>query len=178
MLNTNLLPPAEKLSLAYELRTRALLAVASGLGALLVIGLALLLPTIFFLGFVKSEVVRSLDLAQRQADQAGLSADADRIENANHRADSVLHHADATASVSSKINSLIQAVPSAVAFSSLSYQAKSREIVIQGSSPTRSAFLQFLDALGKVPVVANVSSPISNVIRETNVAFSVTVALR
>ena len=178
MLNLNLLSPDEKIRLAYEMRRRAILVVGVSFWLILAVGFVLLLPTMFFLGFQKFEAVRTLELIKQNEAQSGLAADLVDINDVNHHARAVVHALAEARPVPAEITALFSSVPSGVALDGVSYRASSRQFSLQGTSATRDAFLALLDKLKHDSAITRISSPVSNVIQESDIKFTITAILK
>lgn len=178
MLNLNLLPPDEKINLAYEFRTRAVLRVGWLLIACFFITGVLFLPTMFFLSFQKSEVARTLELERLREERSGIREEMVRVKAANQEADVVRQNLTTRRTSSGLMRELLAAIPAGVSLSDVTYMPLTNTVLIGGFSPTRVTFLTFLDGLQKNARVAHVISPVSNVIRDTDITFSVTISLR
>ncbi len=178
MLNLNLLPPAEKLAVAYELRTRAVLAVGAAVAAVFVVALVLLLPTFFFLSFQKADVLRLLELDMEVRARAGITAQILRIQQANRMAQTVVQHEANRPKFSPLFASVLRAVPSGVRVDALEYRAKARGLDIVGFAPSREHLLSFLRNLEANPRLGRVSSPVANLVRGTDISFSIAAELK
>lgn len=178
MLNLNLLLPSEKLVAAYELRTRAVAAVAAAIAAVLVVALVLLLPTFFFLSFQKDDVVRLLDLDTEIQTRTGSGEKAERIAEANRIAEAVVRYEADRPELFSLFGSVLDAVPSDVKLDAIEYRAEAGELTIVGFAPSREHLLTFLHRLETNPRFGRVSSPVAGLIRGEDISFSITAMLR
>ncbi|GEM_PF-2736322 len=178
MLNLNLLPPDEKTNLAYEFRTRAVLRVGWLLLACLFIAATLFLPTMFLLSFQKTEVARILELERLREEQSGIRDEMARVKAVNREADVVIQNLTTRRTSSGLLQDLFGSIPAGISLSDVTYTSSSNALSIAGFSPTRALFLSFLDSLRKDARVAEVASPVSNVIRDTDITFSIRVTLR
>lgn len=178
MLNLNLLPPDEKTNLAYELRTRAVLRAGWLLVACLLIAGVLFLPTMFLLSFQKSEVARTLELERLREERSGIREEMVKVKTANREADIITQNLMTRRTSSGLLEDLLGAIPTGISLSHVTYTASSNIVLISGFAETRSSFLAYLDTLRRNARVAGVASPVSNVIRDTDITFSITVALR
>ena len=178
MLNLNLLPPAEKEHLAYAIRTRAVIAVGGATTAVLLVFLVLLLPTFFAIVLQRSEIVRALDLERRSQEQTGITARVERIRAADRLADQVVRYEAERLAVAPLFQAVIRAVPSAVRIRAVSFRADRRDLTLEGHAAARSDLLEFTRILGDDPHIAKVFSPVSNLIRETDINFVLSATLR
>jgi Tfp pilus assembly protein PilN len=178
MLNLNLLPPDEKTNLAYEFRTRAVLRVGLLLLACLSIAGTLFLPTMFLLSFQKTEVARTLELEHLREERSGIRDEVARVKEVNQEADVVTQNLTTRRTSSDLLTGLLGAIPAGISLSDVTYMSSSNAVLIAGFAPTRALFLVFLDSLRKDARVTEVASPVSNVIRDTDITFSITITLR
>lgn len=178
MLNLNLLPPEEKRDLAYIIRARAIAAVAGGLGLALIIFMALLLPTVFFVAFQKSEVVRALEIERESQRRSGISAQTAEIQSANRLAEIVLNREKNPARIYPLFESVFRDAPPQVRLGIIRFRFQERELALEGFSPARSDLLGFIAALNRNPLIKSVSSPVTNIIKEADIKFSLAVKLK
>lgn len=178
MLNLNLLPPKEKENLAYAMKRRAVIAVGAALAAAALTSIALLLPTFFLLVFQKSEVVRAVDLASQSNARAGVDGVMKEIKEINQLAAKVLGHKSGRIVISDLFESVFKDLPPSVRIRSLRFDAASKDLVIDGFSPTRQAILDFVNNLKANSFAAKVFSPTSNIIREADIDFTVTLSVK
>lgn len=178
MLNLNLLPPAEKLIVAYELRTRAVAAVSASIVSVLVIALTLLLPTFFFLSFQKGDVVRLLELDTEIQIRTGIADQIEAVRQANRAAQAVVQHEMKRPELSLLFVSVLRAVPAGVTLDAIEYRRESPELTIEGFAPSRERLLSFLERLEANPRFERVSSPVANLVRGEDISFSITATLK
>lgn len=178
MLNLNLLPPRHRENIAFEMRARAVLAVGSGLILVALAAAALLLPTFFLLVFQKNELEREVKLERQQGQRAGVPEEAERIERLNSLARVVLNQETESLPVFPIFEAVFRDVPPALRLESARFRSAEKEVVIAGFAPTRLAMLEFLRALENNPRVAKISSPVTNIIKEADIKFSVTVIVK
>lgn len=177
MLNLNLLSPEEKVGLAYLMRRRAILALGAGLAGALAVFAALLLPTIFSLAFQLAEAERAGRIERERQDRSGFPDRSDRIREVNRWAEAVSRAASGRPEITPAIRSILDTVPPAVRLSAFTLKAETGVLSVEGFSPTRQDFLSLLDALRANPRIAKVSSPVQNLIRETDIRFSINATL-
>ncbi len=178
MLNLNLLPPPEKVNVAYEMRSRAVVAVATGFIAIIAVALILVLPTIFFTVFQKSEAVRAVALETENQMHSNLATEAEVLQSARHLADTVLGADRKRFSPSLLFESIIRDTPPTLRLEALRVHPEGKELTIRGFAPTRSSLLTFLANLQKDSLIAKASSPVANLIKETDITFSISATVR
>lgn len=84
---------------------------------------------------------------------------------------------DRRQSPSLEISLILSALPHGVAIDSFSFggevnEGTSRSVALTGTADTREGFLSFVEALRKIPSFAEVESPMSNLLKEKGVKFS------
>lgn len=178
MLNLNLLPPAEKEKLIYVWRARALAVIAGGFIAVLVVSAVLLLPTFFLLFFQKAEAIRAVAIGREAEERIGVKERIEAVERINRLATSVRDHEARRGDLFGLFASLFGNVPGDVALRSVAFRSQAREVTLRGFAPTRQGLLRFLENLEADPRVARVSSPVANLIRETDIDFTVAITLK
>lgn len=177
MLNLNLLPPEEQRALAYVMRRRAVAAAAGALAGALAVFAILLLPTLFALALQRADAVRATALERESQERLGIEAEAERIGEANRLAERAIEFDRTRQELFPLVTAAISAVAEPISIERMSLQP-GRGLDITGRAPTRKDLLVFLEALEARGVFGEVSSPVSNLIRETNISFSISAALR
>lgn len=178
MLNLNLLPPEAKIELAYALRTRAVLAAAGALAIALAIGGLALLPTILRL---RATVARARAEFARQQEVLpavqGLVLPGE-VRAANQLAAAVLRNEAERTPVSPWLLAVLRAAPAGVRLEAVDLRIGPKNLAIQGFALRRSDLLAYLRALRGQPGVASVTTPVSSLLREADVKFSLAVTLK
>ena len=177
MLNLNLLPPAEKEHLIYVCRARSLVVIASGFIAVLGVSFVLLLPTFSLLFFQKTEAIRAVAIEREAEERTGLKDRIARIERVNRLAHAVEEHESKRGDLAGLFESILRDVPPGVRIASLRIKSQTRELSLVGFAPTRQHLLELLKNLERNARVATVSSPITNIIREVDIDFSIAITL-
>lgn len=178
MLTLNLLPPEEKLNLIRVFRRRAVVGVGGGLAAVFIIFLILLLPTIFMLEAEKSELLRAVRIERERQEKTGSDRQAADIMKVNLLAEKILGYNEGRRQIFPLFESIIGETPPAVGIEHILLNNASGEIAISGLSDAREDLLKFLDAIGKNPGIEKVSSPVTNLVKEKNIRFSLTAKLK
>lgn len=178
MLALNLLPPREKEKLVYVWRARALIVMASGFTVAFAVSFVLLLPTFFLLFFQKVETVRAVAIARETEERTGVKKRIEAIAQANRLGDVVRNHETTRGNLFGLFESLFRNVPAGIRVESVKFRSQARELTMHGFAPTRPELLLLLKNLEANPRIAKVSSPVTNLIREADIDFSVVVTLR
>lgn len=178
MLNLNLLSPSERANIAYEFRARAVMSVGAVLSLVCAVAIILLLPTLFLVEFQKSEAVRAVALETASQAKLKLDVDVAALDASERLARAVVRHETDQKTLTPLFEAVIRGTPPAIRLDSIQFRAGSREFALKGFAPTRSSLLEFLSALDRDPLIAKTSSPVSNLIKETEVEFSFTATAR
>lgn len=178
MLHLNLLPPDEKRTLRAAMRSRAIFAVSSGIVAIVAVYLVLLAPTFLRISLQTSDILRAVRLETENQERIGIADIVERMQATNRLADAALAADTHERSVSVRFENAFAVVPSALSLNRARYQTTTRQLAIEGFSPNRALLLTFIRGLEGLPSVASVSSPVGNLIRETDIRFTLTVTFR
>ena len=177
MLNLNLLPPEEKRRLQYTIWTRAVIAIGGGLSLGLGVFIVLLLPAWLFLKAEEPALFDALTFERRAYSQAAPGVASD-VRTLNRLARFVDEHAGRRVPAYALITEVLRVTPAPIRLQEVVVQASPGELRIAGFSATRQALLTFIQSLEGNPRIASVSSPLSNLVRETNITFTLTAKLR
>lgn len=177
VLSLNLLPPEEKFRLQYAMWTRAVIAIGGGLSLFLIAFIVLLLPTLFVLKAQEPALLDALNFERRAYGQEAPSMARD-VRALNRLARLVNQHASQRVPIYTLLTETFRDTPTGVRLQEVSFQAGRGEVAMAGFSSTRSALLEFIRALERSPRIASVSSPLSNLVRETDIAFTLVVKVR
>lgn len=178
MLKFNLLPPKEKTNIRFILWTRVARAIGFGLGSVLLVGLVFLMPTFFFIASQEGDLDRLIQVERQRMQRAGIADRLNQVKAINQLTTRVNAELTPSNSPFELTRDLLKIVPPDIAFTSFRYDPASSLVAINGFSPKRSTFLTFLHAVEAHPRVKAVASPVSNIIEEANVKFTLSVTLR
>lgn len=170
MLTTDHLPQAEKNILRFEEWRRVILLLTVLIGSVLTIGLVLLVPSFLPLYFQGQELSRGLE-AQKKAFAL---VDTAHISDTMRALKQTIPDLKASVSQESKayetLNTLAPQMEG-IAISNVSVN-KTGDIAIQGKAATRDNLLKFEERLRESGKFQKIFTPLSNIIRETNISFS------
>lgn len=171
MLTVNLLPPEEKKIIWTEETRRLVLFFAIISGSLLALGSILLLPSLLPLFFEKQVVNQNLTSIEESA--------------TNLKVEKVLAEGRRQKEIISSLKKLISSAPKASPLLekilktpapgvNISYLTISKKgTVLTGTATTRRNLLNFEKTLRDSGIFQGISSPLSSIIRETNLDFSI-----
>lgn len=172
MLNLNLLPPNEKRDFRYELHRRVVSFFGFWLFIYGVIFGVLALPAYFFAVFQLVEVERSRDAEIAALKASGGGVIEEKINAFNQRLRFLVKREEERQSVVPLIAGVFSEIPKGVDVSLFKLDIRRGEAILLGKAKTRDALLRFITALRADSMVGSVSSPVSNIIKEEDIDFS------
>lgn len=176
----NLLPPGALGKFVQEYRHRRAI-IAQGLIFCLLISAVGLAIIFFFSLRVKARVV-SDELTRRETEVSAIVSPEQQLAIADleNRLRLILDFPKPTDSLSSVIARIQSKLNSTVVLNSLNYQRESAikaTLSLRGMATTRGALLSFIESLKTEPLFTAIDSPVSNLIRDREVAFSIVINL-
>lgn len=156
--------------------TRGTLALAGLAAAGFVVATVLLFPTELALVLQKADVLRATNIEADNAAAADFKSREGAIGELNALASSVLE--SRSGAMWPLWRAVLARVPSRVRLASVSYDRNAHTMALAGRAASRDDFLAFLEALRSAPEIASVDSPVSNVIREHDAPFTMTLSIR
>ena len=177
----NLLPPEEKVMVGRERLRRFVIVFGVIGGAVLFLGVTLMFPSYISLAFRRLDLTRELNLSRK----APLLSEVDQIENSIRDFNKKLLLYEKGAGASNPVSSIEEQVlklrPRAVSVRTVSYESASKtnpeRISVKGRAQTRSELLRFQKNLESSGLFKKVHSPISNLLREIDLEFSLVLDL-
>lgn len=172
MLTLNLLPPQQKKNLNYEIDRRMVQFLGFWFSAVIIIFGVLMLPAFFFISFEQSEVEHVKKVEEEAQKAAHTSELEEKIRGTNALLDIILAREYKKKDVASFLGEILSGAPAGVSVTLIVHEPLKNHVNISGAADTRGALLKFVDFLKKAPEIKNVSSPVSNIIRQQNINFS------
>lgn len=172
MLTTNLLPYQEKKFIEREKIRRVVRYFALLLSLIFLLGAILLLPAFLPVFFEKRELERSLLIEKNASAELGVDDSLKRVRHLKSVLSSIRLQAAKPLTASAFLRELRQTPESGIVISSLVIK-KSGEIVLSGNARTRRDLLDLEKRLRESGLFQEISSPLSNIIRETDVSFTI-----
>ena len=175
------------LALQYEknIRKEKILRLASGflivLNVVILAGIAFMMPSYFLLVLSRDDILRGLEAIKEGFEQKSFKNADDDIKNVNiliSDYETAQKKKMEFAPILSKISSV---TPSEIKISYLHFRKINDgtfSLLIRGNSSRRGAFLDYLSALKALPEVENVMSPISNLLKDRDLDFSLEVKFK
>lgn len=171
----NLLP-LEKQEIIYkEKRRRFLMAFGLGFAFVLFWGFILALPSFFYLTSKERELSRELKALEDSRILKDVKSIEEEIQNLSQKLTLEKQNRQKTQVPSVFLEKILSLKPQGLSINSLSYnQAPAQSAVsIRGSAQKRSILIDFADKLKKEPLIKNVNFPITNILKETNIEFTI-----
>lgn len=172
MLTTNLLPLQEKKSIEREKTRRAVRYFAYLLSLIFWLGSILLLPAFLPAFFEEKEFLRSLFIEKNASEELRVEDSLDRARRIKTILSSLRARAATPRSISSFFEGIRREAGESIMISTFSVK-KDGAVFIAGSARTRRDLLDFEQRLRDSGRFLEISSPLSNLIREADVNFSI-----
>ncbi len=171
MLTINLLPPEERKFVRYKEMRRIILFFAGGLVAVFVIGSVLISPSFLPLYLERRELERSLRLEEEAGRALKVNETFERIRRLESVISRVRNFARTPPRASEILEELSVLAGSSITLDNVTIK-KGGETILTGMAPGRRDLLQFEKNLRDSDKFQEISSPLSNIVRETNVNFT------
>lgn len=171
MLTTNLLPPAEKEEIWYEETQRIVRFFAVGILSACVLAVILLFPAYFSLSLEEKELERSLRIEEDASRSLNIDAELQKIRTYENRIKSIRDFVSKPATASTMLEEFFDNTGSGIMLVSLTVK-KQGDVAITGVASTRRDLLRFEKTLRDANMFQDISFPISNIVRETNINFT------
>lgn len=170
----NLIPPQGHSALRHEYLLRVASMYCFILGGVFVASAALMIPT-YVLTSAQLNAVRS-DNSENQETTQAFSRASEEIKTASAML-SQLRISQTSVVYSTLIEEIVRNAPSGIAFTTFQGRPEEGAITIQGLASTRNALASFKNALEASPMFEKADIPISDLARDTNLPFVITVTL-
>lgn len=180
-----LLTPKYEKFIRTEKLGRLLVAFILLLDTVVLTAIVFILPSYFYLAFSKDEVLRRLRSTEEVLTKRDLKNTEAKIESVNKMIGEYEKNElrrRALSPILIKIAEAGAAEKASVRLKSLKLEQKEKGqdfiIVLNGQAPTREAFLDYLERLRLFPEARAVISPVTNLLKETDVIFSLDFKLK
>ena len=176
MFHANLLPDEEKKIVTLEQWLRVITFFGVAINGILVIGITMLAPAYLPLYFQNRELERAFSIQQ----QAARQVNAEQIVRSAAHIQAViasLHQATDRPSGALAIFDLFAAPPSGVVITAFSVD-KGATVSLVGNATTRNNLLMFEQNLRDSSRFQDITSPLTNIIQETNITFTFKATLK
>jgi len=170
----NLLPQQQLIHVRKERRGRMLVVSLISLLVTIILGGALLIPSLLLSHSKAVSAERKIQLTREfisQREETGVLEGARNIRSRIDRLEGVLNDTV----FSNVFSALDDSVPSGVRLSSISYSRSEQEsdtITVRGVASTRDVLLSFIRQLEREPMLTGVDLPVSNLAQSTDIQFA------
>lgn len=168
----NLLPKDIKKKLRTEYYMRVLNVNLLLLSAILGLGTVALIPPYMKVTTERSALAALLEHETAQRAEEGTTAPEDLLAGTKNTIVALREKLDHPL-FTEIVTTTLSVRPEGIALVGLSFDRKNNAFVVEGIAATRDALVVYKDALEHVPGVHNVTSPISNLAKNTNLPFQI-----
>jgi len=172
MFKFNLLPPQEKKELELVKFCRLLIFLSFRLIAVLIIFILILATTYLFLSILVKAQSDLIELRQNNEKTKHQVEVEDNIRQINQGAKKVLVKQDESIIWTPILEKISEITPSGIYLIDFSYRASNDQINIVGWARNRDKLLTFENSLKQTPYFKEIESPLSNLIKQTDINFS------
>ncbi|MBI2610229.1 hypothetical protein HYW53_03630 [Candidatus Giovannonibacteria bacterium] len=178
----NLLPQEDIKKLKRERFARFLMALEFLIAIAIFISTVLILPVYFSLLIEKTGLERGLEFAETSPELKEVGLIEKTLKEFNSKLSNFEEREREIRPVASNLKKILEKQNSGIAIESLNYERKaanSKEIIfVEGVAQRRDDFLVFLKNLESVDAFKKVESPVSNLLKDSNAPFSLTLELK
>ncbi|HEY9583098.1 MAG TPA: hypothetical protein VJK09_02185 [Candidatus Paceibacterota bacterium] len=172
----NLLPKEGRVNLKHLYRGRFAIVVLCFSNFIFLVSVAFLLPSLFSLIAKKQTVVHAIEIAKSRPVSKEASDLGELIKNTNLQVKLLSPVSTSTIPFTEIIDEILLHKGSSVALTQVG-EINKGHILLRGNALSRSGLLAFIKDLDLDPMFKEVQSPISNLIANTNIDFSVDLEL-
>ncbi|MBI1957595.1 MAG: hypothetical protein HYS44_04050 [Candidatus Niyogibacteria bacterium] len=180
----NLLPEEQKEIIRAEYRRRVTTAFGWLVTLVILTNIVLLAPAWFAFSAQERELGRQLDAIEQGALYGRVTEIEASIRTLNRQIRQYQSEDRGAARAIPAFDAALSARPAGVAITTASFAAGAKmadrkaRLTIAGNAASRASLLVFFDRLKTRPGIESVESPISNLLRETDVDYQITAVLR
>ncbi|MBI2122465.1 MAG: hypothetical protein HYT98_05130 [Candidatus Sungbacteria bacterium] len=171
MLTINLLPSAEKEGVWHEETQRIIRFFTTGILSACALAIVLIFPIYFSLLLEERELERSLNVEEAASRNLNIDAELQKIRTAENRIKLIRDFISTPATASTMLEKFFENTGSGITLISLTVK-KQGDVAITGIATTRRNLLRFEKTLRDASMFQDISFPISNIVRETNINFT------
>lgn len=172
------MPPANKQEARLVMWQRIVARLSVPLISLIILFGIALLPSYFLVFFQKEEVLRHMALSQQDPAQQKAKQVSANVADFQKKMRTAGAATASGRSVTVLFSDILSAVPAAIAIRTLDYDSTTRVISFDGFAASRTDILELERALRANTRVAKVDSPLSNVIKESNISFTMRITVQ
>jgi hypothetical protein len=175
MIYNNLLPKEYQKRTNQEKMTRFFLLFYFYAAIVFASGAVLLLPAYFSLTFQEEDILRQINLTKKSVEARRVEEAEQSIRDVNKKLEVLAAHRSSP--ISSYLAALSEKTLAGVTLSSIIYSKEKQTMEIHGKALERPYFLKFLENLKQEEKFKSIDSPISNLLKERDLDFVVTIVL-
>lgn len=145
------------------------------------VGAVLLLPSYFVLVLSQDEILRYVEAEEAVLARKQLQEIEKRAGQVSRTLDLYSSNESLRRPLAPLVASLANETPSAIKLSSIELKKNSDEsfsFLVRGKAKTRDEFLAYLDRIKRMQEAAAVISPVTNVLKESNLDFSLEIKIK
>ena len=177
----NFLPLEEKKNLGRERLRRFFVVFSLGVGAFGFASVILMLPSYLGLELERNNLLRSIAISRKAPLAGEVNAVESEIEGLNLKLELFRKNEREERSLAPLLGKILSVVSASVSLREFFYEKLSKtnpeQITLGGKAQSRQALLKFASDLERTGEFKKVQSPVSNLLKETNVVFSLILEL-
>lgn len=174
----NLLPDATRHEVEYLLLRRVALRLGIVLAIMILALGAMLLPAYFNTALQKADILRE-QASEEQNPVRRRAAEVDAaVQVTNRRIRLVKNALASSRSASQFLAAILSEASPGLHFERIAFDRDSRTLTLTGKADVRTAILDFQKRIQNLPAVESIVSPISNLIRESAVPFTIMIVAK
>lgn len=174
----NLLPPEDQRRIKHDRIKKLIVVVSFGVALVFAAGILLLLPLFFSLRFQKASFVEQLETVKQKPVFAQVENIEKSIDDLNVKLQAFQSNQDKTQNISPVLVELFSLADSSININSLAFTNTNSklppQLSIRGVVDNRDNLLEFIDLLEQSPFFSAVNSPLTNLLKEFDIEFSLT----
>ena len=175
MIQHNLLPQPYAQNVRYLKLGRFVMFFFSSLAVLLITILVLFLPSYFSLSYEQEGIATEIAAAKESVSSKRVTEAEKSIKALNRDLAAIASYRQT--SLVAYMHKIAEDTPPGIVLTSLSFDKKGARISIQGTAKRRDDLLDFVARLRAEPSFTSINSPITNLLKEVNAAFEITIEL-
>jgi hypothetical protein len=178
----NLLPIEDQLIFKKEFKKKAILIAGLFIFFAEIVFLILLLPSYIFLTVKAENFNRELAIINRSPVFKRVEEIKYEMSDLNSKINLFLEQKKDIKDISAVFKNLVSVKPLGVTINFLDYKKQDKKnardtVLVRGEAASRKIFLDFLEKLKKDKNIMDINSPVSNLLKESDIKFSFTIFL-
>lgn len=178
MLLFNLLPPEKKIERATEKQIRVAVVWGWSVAALLLFFTLLLLPSYFVASFQHQEILRNLALTEESPIIQRIADIRRSLTALKQNAFDIEKISKETGLFSAIIADIVGALPQDIIPTAIQFDGGNRKMILYGLARRRNSLVALEQALRELPRVEDVSVPLSDLVQNIDIPFSITITIK